>query len=118
MKWTKFCYSKILPQFYKDKNHSLTMAEKNSETDVLFKRISPILEKLGYSEGNKKEIEHEKPLQIGRSKYVYPDIVVNIKETPVFVLDAKNPEENLDLYERQIISYGLLLKTPYSVLCN
>ncbi|MBS3076530.1 N-6 DNA methylase [Candidatus Pacearchaeota archaeon] len=94
------------------------MAEKNSETDVLFKRISPILEKLGYSEGNKKEIEHEKPLQIGRSKYVYPDIVVNIKETPVFVLDAKNPEENLDLYERQIISYGLLLKTPYSVLCN
>jgi len=94
------------------------MVNKVSETDVIFKLIAPILEELGYSENNKGEIEHEKSIQIGRNKYVYPDIVINIKGTPVIVIDAKNPEENLDLYDRQIISYGLLLRTPYSVLCN
>jgi type I restriction enzyme M protein len=91
---------------------------RQSEADVIMKTLLPLLERLGYSEKIKGEIEHEKSIQIGRAKYVYPDIVVNIKDTPVFVLDAKNPEENLDLYERQIISYGLLLKTPYSVLSN
>lgn len=113
------CYSNILPQFYKGKKYNNSMSkEKNSETDVIFKQISPILDNLGYSEKNKGEIEHEKSVQIGRSKYVFPDIVINIKKTPVFVLDAKNPEESLDLYERQIISYGLLLRTPYAVLSN
>ena len=102
----------------KQGNHKIAMTNKTSETDVLFKQIEPLLEKLGYSEKNQKEIEHEKPVAIGRSKYVYPDIVINIKDTPVIVLDAKNLDENLDLYERQIISYGLLLKTPYAVLCN
>ena len=34
------------------------------------------------------------------------------------VIDGKAPTENIDLFERQIISYGLLLKTPYSVLSN
>lgn len=111
------CYSKILKHFYKASKHSFSMA-RQSEADVIVKTLLPLLEKLGYSEKIKLEIEHEKSIQIGRAKYVYPDIVVNIKDTPVFVLDAKNPEENLDLYERQIISYGLLLKTPYAVLSN
>lgn len=115
----KCCYPNILPQFYKYKKYNKYMAkEKNSEMDVIFKQLSPILDRLDYSEKNKGEIEHEKPIQIGRSKYVYPDMVININGTPVFVLDAKNPEENLDLYERQVISYGLLLRTPYSVLSN
>lgn len=86
--------------------------------DVIFKLISPILEKLGYKEDIKGEIEHEKSVPIGNHKYVYPDIVVNIDKIPVMVIDGKAPSENLDLYERQIISYGLLLKTPYSVLSN
>ncbi|MGC8622005.1 MAG: N-6 DNA methylase [Caldisphaera sp.] len=90
----------------------------NSETDVIIKTIVPILEKLGYSEKIKGEIEHEKSIEIGRGKYVYPDIVISIRGIPVIVIDGKNPYENLDLYERQILSYGLLLKTPYSVLSN
>ncbi|MFA5929550.1 MAG: N-6 DNA methylase [Candidatus Micrarchaeia archaeon] len=94
------------------------MANEVSEMDVIFKIIAPLLEKLGYNEKTAFEIEHEKTIQIGRGKVVYPDIVVNINGTPAIVIDAKNPTENLDLYERQIISYGLLLKTPYSVLCN
>jgi type I restriction enzyme M protein len=92
--------------------------ENRSEMDIIFKQIAPILEKLGYSEKVKNEIEHEKSIQIGRGKYVYPDIVINIKGIPVIVIDGKNPTENLDLYERQIISYGLLVKAPYSVLSN
>ena len=56
------------------------MTEKNnsSESDVLFKIIHPFLEQLGYSEKNLGEIEHEKSISIGRSKYVYPDIVINV----------------------------------------
>ncbi len=92
--------------------------EKKSEMDVIFKQIAPVLEKLGYSEKVKGEIEHEKSIQIGKGKYVYPDIVISIKGVPVIALDGKNPNENLDLYERQILAYGLLLKTPYSVLSN
>ena len=96
------------------------MAEKNnsSESDVLFKVIQPFLEQLGYNEKNLGEIEHEKSISIGRNKYVYPDIVVNVDYVPAIVIDAKKPSENIDLYERQIISYGLLLKTPYSVITN
>lgn len=89
-----------------------------SEMDVIFKIISPILERLGYKEDVPGEIEHEKSVPIGNHKYVYPDIVVNINNIPVMVIDGKAPTENIDLFERQIISYGLLLKTPYSVLSN
>ena len=91
---------------------------KFSESDVLFKSITPLLEKLGYNEKNNNEIEHNKPITIGRNKTVYPDIVINIDGIPAIVIDAKRPTENIDLYERQIISYGLLLKTPYSVITN
>lgn len=92
--------------------------EKNSEMDVLFKRITPFLEKLGFSEDAFAEIQHERAIQIGRNKYVYPDVVINVDNVPAIVLDAKKPTENIDSYERQIISYGLLLKTPYSVITN
>lgn len=94
------------------------MKKESSETDVIFKLIAPFIEKLGYSEKIKNEIEHEKSLEVGRSKYVFPDIVININNIPAIVIDAKKTSENLDLYERQIISYGLLLKAPYSALCN
>lgn len=93
-------------------------SKENSEMDVIFKLISPILEKLGYKENIPGEIEHEKSVPIGNHKYVYPDIVININGIPVMVIDGKAPSENIDLYERQIISYGLLLKTPYSILSN
>lgn len=93
-------------------------SKENSEMDVIFKLISPILEKLGYKENIPGEIEHEKSVPIGNHKYVYPDIVININGIPVMVIDGKAPSENIDLYERQIISYGLLLKTQYSILSN
>lgn len=92
--------------------------KESSEMDVIFKLIAPMLEKLGYKENIQGEIEHEKSVPIGNHKYVYPDIVVNINNLPVIVIDGKAPSENLDLYDRQIISYGLLLKTPYSILSN
>lgn len=96
----------------------MRVIENNSEMDIIIKVIIPILKKLGYNEEVEGEIEHEKSIEIGRGRYVFPDIVINIKGVPVIVIDGKNPTENLDLYERQIISYGLLLKTPYSVLSN
>lgn len=93
-------------------------SKEGSEMDVIFKLIAPILWQLGYKEDVQGEIEHEKSVPIGNHKYVYPDIVVNINKVPVMVIDGKAPTENLDLYDRQIISYGLLLKTPYAILSN
>ncbi|HEY4478836.1 MAG TPA: N-6 DNA methylase [Candidatus Paceibacterota bacterium] len=89
-----------------------------TEEDVKLKIISPILVALGYSESIENEIEYERRIPIGRGKYVFPDIVVNIVGATAFVLDAKGPEENLDFYKDQVMAYGLLLRATYSVLCN
>lgn len=95
------------------------MSIKNTtETDVVVKLILPIIKKLGFDEQIRGEVEYEKSIQIGRNKYVFPDIVINLEEIPAFVIEAKKPTESLDMYERQILSYGLLLKTPYCVLTN
>jgi len=90
----------------------------STEEDVKIKVIIELLKQLGFSESLSGEIEYEKAISIGRGKYVYPDIVVNVEKTTAFVIDAKGPEENLDYYKDQVIAYGLLLRTPYSALCN
>lgn len=90
----------------------------STEEDVKIKIIIELLKQLGFSENLSNEIEYEKAISIGRGKYVYPDIVVNIEKTIAFVVDAKGPEENLDYYKDQVVAYGLLLRAPYSVLCN
>ncbi len=88
-----------------------------SETDVIIKTVVPLIAALGY-DVNGNDVEHDKAIAIGRSKYVYPDIVINIDGVPAVVIDGKRTTENIDHYERQILSYGLLLKTPYSALTN
>lgn len=96
----------------------LMRSSSSSETDVVVKFITPLIKKLGYSQRRLNEVRYEYAIAIGRNKYVYPDIVINIDHVPAIVIDAKNPTENLDSYERQIISYALLLKTPYAVITN
>jgi len=105
----------------KKNNFKKTKLEKvkvSTEEDVKIKIIGELLKQLGFSQTVSGEIEYEKPLSIGRGKYVYPDIVINIEKATAFVIDAKAPNENLDFYKEQAISYGLLLRAPYSVLCN
>ena len=51
-------------------------------------------------------------------KQYFPDIVVNINNIPAFIIDAKKLGENLRFYDKQAISYGLLLRTPYAVLTD
>jgi type I restriction enzyme M protein len=89
-----------------------------TEADVIHKKINPFLEKLGYSQNINGEIEYEKALSVGRNKTVFPDIVINIDGTPAFVIDAKRIGENLRFYDKQAISYGLLLRTPYALLTD
>ncbi len=90
----------------------------STEEDVKVKIIAKLLKHLGFSENVSGEVEYDKPISIGRGRHVYPDIVVNINKAPAFVIDSKAPNENLDFYKEQVISYGLLLRVPYSVLCN
>ena len=90
----------------------------STEEDVKIKIVIRLLEHWGFSETLPGEIEYERSIPIGSSKYVYPDIVVNLEKATAFVLDVKGPEENLDHYQEQVVSYGLLLRAAYSVLCN
>jgi hypothetical protein len=90
----------------------------STEADVTHKKINPFLENLGYSQSIDNEIEYEKPISVGRNKTVFPDIVVNINNVPAFVIDAKKLGENLRFYDKQAISYGLLLRTPYAILTD
>lgn len=88
-----------------------------SEDDVIEHLILPLLKKLGYDISDKNEISRQHDIPVGRT-HVYPDIVVVRKGSPSFVIDGKNPRENLDDYTTQILSYGTLLKVKYGVLCN
>lgn len=102
----------------KNSKTNLGKIKVSTEEDVKIKIIIELLKQLGFSENFSGEIEYEKAISIGRGKYVYPDIVVNIEKITAFVIDAKGPEENLDYYKDQVVAYGLLLRAPYSVLCN
>lgn len=87
----------------------------NSEADVIHKKIDPFLQKLNYDGNN---IEYEKSISIGRNQTVYADIVINIDECTALVIEAKKLGENLKFYEKQAISYGLLLRATYTALTD
>lgn len=90
----------------------------NSEADVVHKKINPFLENLEYSQNIDGEIEYEKTLFVGKNRAVFPDIVINIKNKPSFVIEAKKTGDNLNFYCEQVISYGLLLSVRYALLTD
>ena len=99
-----------------------------SEQDVLAKVIVPDLAALGYDEADTAtngvvlRFNHPISVQQGRErKTIYADLVVFVGETPVIVVDAKNPRNHLTDNDReQVVSYARLLEkiAPYAALCN
>lgn len=102
--------------------------ELYSEQDVLNKVIVPHLVALGYDETRSKKnhvvIRYNHPISVqqGREKKtIYADLVVTVGDTPVIVIDAKNPRAYLTENDReQVVSYARLLPNiaPYAALCN
>lgn len=105
-----------------------TEVELYSEQDAETKVIVPALKKLGYVEGTragrKIVLRHQYPIEArqGREKRtIRADIVVYVDDTPVIVVDAKNPRRFLNENDReQVISYARLIDNvaPYACLCN
>ncbi len=102
--------------------------ELYSEQDVMSKVVVPKLKALGYDE--KKSAKNDVVLRFnhpiearqGREKKkIYADVVVFVNDTPVIVVDAKNPRSYLTDNDReQVVSYARLLEeiAPYAALCN
>lgn len=88
-----------------------------TEGDVITHVILPILANLGYDIKNNDEVAREYGIPVGTTE-VAADIVILLNKKPSFVIDGKNPRENLDHHKTQILSYGTLLKVKYAVLCN
>src|SRR5574341_82188 len=102
------------------------LPELYSEQDVETKIIVPALEELGYSEheNSRVRLQFQYPIkaQQGReTKTIYADVVVFVDDTPVLIVDSKNPRQYLTENDReQVISYARLIGSvaPYAVLCN
>ena len=105
-----------------------TRVDLYSEQDVTTKVIVPHLISLGYDEAKNEQngvvVHYNHPItaQQGRDKKtIYADIVVVVNNTPVIVIDAKNPRNYLTENDReQVVSYARLLPNiaPYAALCN
>jgi type I restriction enzyme M protein len=102
--------------------------ELYSEQDVLNKVVIPRLVALGYDESKSAtngvvlKYNHPITVQQGREKKtIFADVVVWVHDTPVIVIDAKNPRRYLTDGDReQVVSYARLIEkiAPYSALCN
>lgn len=98
-----------------------------SEQDAETKVIVPALQELGYDETDPKKhvlVRFRHPIVVNQGrerKTIFSDIVVFVNETPLIVIDAKNPRQYLTDNDReQVISYARLIGdiAPYSALCN
>ena len=96
-----------------------------SEQDVEAKVIIPTLRRLGHTDKKRNvTIRYQHPInaQQGRErKTISADVVVFVSDSPVIVVDSKNPRRYLtDNDRRQVISYARLIGdiAPYSALCN
>ena len=99
--------------------------ELYSEQDVEAKVIVPALRSLGYVDQKRDvTIRYQHPIyaQQGREhRTIFADVVVFVSDSPVIVVDSKNPRRYLtDNDRRQVISYARLIGdiAPYSALCN
>jgi len=59
-------------------------------------------------------------ISLHRRRYIYPDFVLQSKNFPIWIVDAKSPRTNLHKREnyRQMIAYSEALKTRNVVLSN
>jgi type I restriction-modification system DNA methylase subunit len=101
--------------------------ELYSAQDAESKVILPTLRELGYDESDPHKtvvLRFQHPLTVhqGRErKTIYADVVVFVQDSPVIVVDSKNPRQYLTDNDReQVISYARLIGdvAPYAALCN
>lgn len=105
----------------------MTELELYSEQDVETKVIAPRLRELGYVEEDEARnvilrFQHPVRAQQGRQRRtIFADVVVFVHDSPVIVVDSKNPRHYLTENDReQVISYARLIAeiAPYAALCN
>jgi len=90
-----------------------------SEKDVEMKIVLNLLSKMGYTE---EDWLSNYPIQVGR-KTIYADFFLssNIEDPENainLIIESKKPDEALENYIGQAMSYGRLTKSKYSVLVN
>ena len=90
-----------------------------NEEEIKHRYVIPFIKnELGYNNSN---IEFEKKIKVGANTNLFLDIAVYLdeyKETIAFALDTKKQNTFLQNYKDQVISYGLLLSAPYSLLTD
>lgn len=90
-----------------------------SEKDVEMKVVLNLLKKMGYKES---DWVSNHPIQVGR-KTIFADFFIssnldNPDKATNLVIESKKPEEALENYISQAVSYGRLTKSKYSILVN
>lgn len=90
-----------------------------SEKDVEMKIVLKLITQLGYKEN---EWRSNYPIQVGR-RVIFADFLIssNINDPDKginLVIEAKKPEESLENYVKQAVSYGRLTKSKLSILIN
>ena len=103
-------------------------ADLYSAQDVETKIVIPHLVALGYDESksdvNGVVLRFQHPITVhqGRQKKtISADVVVFVHDSPVIVIDSKNPRDYLTEADReQVISYSRLIGdiAPYAALCS
>ncbi len=96
------------------------MIDYRTEREVEINLINPLFrDTLGYPE---KDLHWDRPvtMQWGRDekKTKYADLVASYKGTPVVTVEAKKPTETIRSWFKQVDSYAVELRTPYSIITN
>lgn len=104
-KWSEICF--LLSESIKS-----DISEKDFESQVV-----RAMEKLGWYE-YKGEIQRQTSIQIGRKKYIIPDIVLYDSNKAQLVVEVKRPSEDLTKDETtgQLTSYMRQMKADFGLL--
>lgn len=98
------------------KNKYCKRSALNNESDVEQKMLYPLTRELGYTDTEIKTKDMIQAHLIGkgaeRKKYS-PDYVIEFQEKPILVLEAKSPEENIELFKHEPQDYAVVLNRKY-----
>jgi len=98
-----------------ENKYCMRAAIKN-ESDVEQKLLYPLIKELGYLDNEihtKETIEGHFISKGKRRKKYIPDYVVYVNNKPILVIEAKNPEENIDKYAHEPQDYAVVVNRKY-----
>lgn len=98
------------------KNKYCERSALNNESDVEQKMLYPLIRELGFIDTEIKTKDMIQAHFIGkgveRKKYS-PDYVIEFQEKPILVLEAKSPEENIEIFKHEPQDYAIVLNRKY-----